>query len=57
VAPAVLGRLFEPFVTTKAGGMGVDVSICRSIVEARGRRISAEFNTSSRTSFHLRIAD
>jgi two-component system, LuxR family, sensor kinase FixL len=57
VAPAVLGRLFEPFVTTKAGGMGVDVLICRSIVEARVRRISAEFNTSSRTSFHLRIAD
>jgi PAS domain S-box-containing protein len=55
VDPAGVDRLFEAFYTTKAGGMGVGLSVSRSIVERHDGRIWAEPNEGPGSSFFFSI--
>lgn len=51
----VIRRLFEAFVTTKENGMGIGLSICRSIIEAHGGRLWMEPAPGGGTEFHFSL--
>jgi two-component system, LuxR family, sensor kinase FixL len=55
IAPELMSQLFQPFVTSKRHGMGVGLSICRTIVEAHGGQITAEPNPAGGTIFRFTL--
>ena len=52
---AVAPQLFQPFVTSKQNGMGIGLSICRTIVEAHSGRIWFEQGSNGGTAFHFTL--
>ena len=55
IAPEIAAQLFQPFVTTKRHGMGVGLSISRTIIESHGGRLWVEPNPGGGTIFRLTL--
>jgi two-component system sensor kinase FixL len=55
ISPDVASRLFQPFVTTKRQGMGVGLSISRTIIESHGGQITAAPNPGGGTIFRFTL--
>jgi two-component system sensor kinase FixL len=55
ILPGLAGRLFDPFVTSKAKGMGMGLSICRRIVEAHEGTIAVDADEGTGASFRVRL--
>lgn len=55
IPPPQLGTIFEPFMTTKAHGMGVGLSVCRTIVHAHGGSIHASNGASRGAIFRFSV--
>jgi len=55
IAPEISAQLFQPFVTTKRHGMGVGLSISRTIIEAHGGSITQQPNPGGGTVFSLTL--
>jgi len=55
IAPEIVDQLFSPFVTTRLSGMGLGLTISRSIVEAHNGRLWAELQSSSGAAMHFTV--
>jgi two-component system sensor kinase FixL len=55
IQPEMRTQLFQPFITTKSDGMGVGLSISKTIVESHGGRIWGEPNPGGGTIFHFTL--
>ena len=55
IAPEIASQLFQPFITTKPHGMGVGLSISRTIIEAHGGQIWVEPNPNGGTVFRFTL--
>ncbi len=55
IGPELLERVFEAFYTTKSSGVGMGLSICRSIIDAHGGRLWAEANEPRGAAFQFTL--
>ena len=54
-APRDLNHIFDPFFTTKSQGMGLGLSICRSLIEAHNGRLSARSGENQGAVFEITL--
>ena len=57
IDPDHLDRVFEAFYTTKSSGVGMGLSICRSIIDAHGGRLWADMNAPRGAVFRFTLPD